>query len=140
GRPQRLVDRHGHDCAERGYLLVPVAMQHEAAGDHEAAYAAASAAAELGERFRDMDLFSLALHTQGRALIRQGRVAAGLALLDEAMLPATAGGSSSTGTRVGSRRVLAGWGEGGQPPRAPGRGGRPTPRGRDPAAEGGVRR
>jgi DNA-binding CsgD family transcriptional regulator len=118
GRAQRLVDRHGHDCAERGYLLVPVAMQHEAAGDHEAAYAAASAAAELGERFRDMDLFSLAVHTQGRALIRQGRVLAGLALLDEAMLPATAGDLSPIVTGVVYCGVIAGCEEAFEPRRA----------------------
>jgi len=64
-RAQRLVDREERDCAERGYLLMPVALQHEATGDYEAAYAAASAAAEVGERFRDMDLFCLAVHTQG---------------------------------------------------------------------------
>src|SRR6266566_1740997 len=72
GRAQRLVEREGQDCAERGYLLLPVAMQHEATGNPEAAFAAAAEAAEIGERFGDTDLFSLAVHTQGLALIRQG--------------------------------------------------------------------
>ena len=90
-RAQRLVEREGRDCAERGYLLLPLALQHEAAGDYEASYEVASAAAEIGERFHDQDLFCLAVHQQGGVLIRLGRVAEGLALLDEAMLAATGG-------------------------------------------------
>jgi DNA-binding CsgD family transcriptional regulator len=108
GRAQRLVEREGQDCAERGYLLLPVAMQHEATGNPEAAYAAAAEAAEIGERFRDTDLFSLAVHTQGLALIRQGRVAEGLALLDEAMLAATGGELSPIITGVVYCGVIAG--------------------------------
>jgi DNA-binding CsgD family transcriptional regulator len=108
GRAQRLVDRHGEDCAERGYLLMPVAMRHEASGDYEGAYAAATEAAELGERFGDADLFSLAVHTQGLALIRQGKPEAGLALMDEAMLAATAGELSPIVTGVVYCGVIAG--------------------------------
>ena len=32
-RAQRLVEREGRDCVERGYLLIPAMFQHEAAGD-----------------------------------------------------------------------------------------------------------
>ena len=42
GRAQRLLENEG-DCAERGYLLLPVVFQHEAAGDFAAAAAAAGA-------------------------------------------------------------------------------------------------
>ena len=38
-RAQRLLEREEHECAERGYLLLPVVEQHLAAGDCEAAYA-----------------------------------------------------------------------------------------------------
>jgi DNA-binding CsgD family transcriptional regulator len=91
GRAQRLVEREDRECAEQGYMLMPVSFQHEAVGDFEGAAATAGAAAEFGERFGDADLFALAVHTQGGILLRCGRVSEGLALLDEAMVTATAG-------------------------------------------------
>jgi DNA-binding CsgD family transcriptional regulator len=91
GRAQRLVEREKRDCVERGYLLVPVMLQHEASGDWEAAYATAADAAEIGERFGEADLFALAVHEQGHALVKQGQVEEGFGLLDEAMVAVTAG-------------------------------------------------
>ncbi len=91
GRAQRLVKRQERDCIEQGYLLVPVMLQHEASGDWEAAYATAADAAEIGERFGETDLFALAVHEQGHALVKQGQVVEGLGLLDEAMVAVTAG-------------------------------------------------
>ena len=90
GRAQRLLEREEGDCVERGYLLLPVVLQHVATGDWETAYAAAADAAEIGERFGDRDLLALAVHEQGRALVKQGRVEDGLGLLDEAMVAVTA--------------------------------------------------
>jgi DNA-binding CsgD family transcriptional regulator/tetratricopeptide (TPR) repeat protein len=89
GRARRMVERHGERCAEEGYLLVPVILQHAMSGDHESAIAAASTAIEIGERFGEPDLVALALHEQGRALVRMGRVEEGLNLLDEAMVAVT---------------------------------------------------
>ena len=43
--------------------------------------AAFARAAEIGDRFGDRDLATLARHGQGRALIRQGEIARGLRLL-----------------------------------------------------------
>jgi len=91
GRAQRLVERDGSDCVERGYLLLPLVFRHESAGDLEAAVATAAAAAEIGERFGDADLLALAVLRQGHALVRQRRVAEGLGLLDEAMVAVTCG-------------------------------------------------
>jgi DNA-binding CsgD family transcriptional regulator len=91
GRARRLVEREGRDCVEKGYLLLPLMFQHEAAGDHEAAIAAVADAAAIGERFDDADLFALATHDRGILLIKQGRVLEGLGLLDEAMVAVTAG-------------------------------------------------
>jgi DNA-binding NarL/FixJ family response regulator len=91
GRAQRLIEREGGDCVERGYLLVPVMLRHEATGDWEAAYATAAEAIEIGERFGEADLLALAVHEQGFALIQQGKVEEGLGLLDEAMVAVTEG-------------------------------------------------
>ena len=83
-RARRLVE--GWDWVEHGYLLLPVAEQHLAEGQADAAHATAATAAEMGGRFGDTDLVACARHLQGRALIQQGHVRAGLTLLDEAML------------------------------------------------------
>jgi DNA-binding CsgD family transcriptional regulator len=45
----------------------------------------------IAERLGDADLLALAGHEQGHVLIRQGKVGQGLALLDEAMVAASAG-------------------------------------------------
>jgi len=89
GRAQRLLDREQGECVEQGYMLMPVVFQHEAEGDLEGASATAAAAAEIGERFGDYDLFALAIHVQGDILVRSGRVREGLGLLDEAMVTVT---------------------------------------------------
>jgi DNA-binding CsgD family transcriptional regulator len=108
GRAQRLVDREGRDCAEQGYLLLPVAMQHLMTGNYDTGYSAAADAAERGERFEDADLLALAVHTQGQILIKQGQVEQGLSLLDEAMIAVTAGELSPIITGVVYCGVIAG--------------------------------
>jgi DNA-binding CsgD family transcriptional regulator/tetratricopeptide (TPR) repeat protein len=90
-RGQRLLERDAQDCAERGYLLLPVVEQRLDSGDFEAAYAVADEAVAIGERCGDADLVVCARHQQGRIRLQQGQVEAGLALLDETMLAVTAG-------------------------------------------------
>ena len=85
-RARRLVDEVGHDCAEQGHLLVPVAFQRAFEGDWPDAYAIAGRAVEIGLRFGDVDLVTLARNIQGRALIAQGDTTAGMTLLDEVMV------------------------------------------------------
>jgi DNA-binding NarL/FixJ family response regulator len=91
-RGRRLVEMAGPDCVECGYLQLPVAFQSAVAGDHEAARVAASQAADIGDRHKDADLSAFGRALAGRACILQGRLAAGLPLLDEAMVAATGGG------------------------------------------------
>jgi DNA-binding NarL/FixJ family response regulator len=91
GRGERLVERVGDDCVERGYLLLPRLLLNHVEGDHAAAHLKATAASEIAERFGDADLHALALYEQGQGLIRAGHVADGLKLLDEAMVAATRG-------------------------------------------------
>jgi DNA-binding CsgD family transcriptional regulator len=90
-RAQRLVERDGRDCMERGWLLVPLSLQQEAAGDYDAAFATLSDAVQIGERFRSADLLAAAIQFQGMLRIKQGRAEEGLRLLDEAMVGVTAG-------------------------------------------------
>src|SRR5882724_1724310 len=79
-RAQRLLERDARECAERGYLLLPVVEQRLESGDFETAYAAAADAAAIGERCGDADLVACARHQQGRIRLRQGQVETGLAL------------------------------------------------------------
>jgi DNA-binding NarL/FixJ family response regulator len=106
-RAQRLVERESGDSVEQGYLLVPVALQHQMTGDYESAYAAAADAAMIGERFGDADLFAVAVHFQGLIRIKHGRIEEGLGLLDEAMVAVTAGKVSPIITGVVYCGVIA---------------------------------
>lgn len=89
-RAERLLDDQP-DCVEKGYLLLPVGYRAVHGGDAKVAYRAFIEAAAVGERFSDSDLLTLARQGQGRALIRQGETARGVALLDEAMVAVRAG-------------------------------------------------
>ena len=88
-RARRLTDREERDCVERGYLLLPAMFEQAGAGDLAAAVATAGKALAAGERFGDADLVALAAQDQGGLLIKQGRIAEGLGLLDEAMVAVT---------------------------------------------------
>jgi DNA-binding CsgD family transcriptional regulator len=90
GRARRLLEQEQVDCVEQGYLRLPAAIQGIVAGDTKAAQTAAAAAAEFGVRFGDRDLVAFARHVQGRAMMQDGRVEAGLALLDEVMVAVAA--------------------------------------------------
>ena len=90
GRAERLLDRDGVDCVERGYLLIP-AMLACVGRDDEAVCATAAEAAAIGERFGERDLVALVVEEQGHALVRLGRVEQGLRLIDETMVAVVAG-------------------------------------------------
>ncbi len=88
-RGSRLLDEHGLDCVERGYLLAMNALMLVAGGDPEASYRTFTEAAEFGKRFAEPDLIALTSLGRGRALINLGRVDEGVPLLDEAMVSVT---------------------------------------------------
>ncbi len=90
-RAQRLVDRDGVECVVQGYLLLPAIRKSLATRDYDAAYATATRALTIGEQFRERDLIAFARSSQGRILVRQGKLDDGLGLFDEVMLSATAG-------------------------------------------------
>jgi len=108
GRAERLVEREGKECVEQGYLLLPAAIQAELSGNFEGAYEAANAAAAIGERFGDLDLFTVALHVQGLARINQARTSEGLRLLDEAMVAVASGEVSPIFTGIVYCGAIAG--------------------------------
>jgi DNA-binding CsgD family transcriptional regulator len=88
-RAQRLIQ--DQDWVEKGYLLLPMGFRAVHGGDAANAFEIFAQAAAIGERFTDSDLMALARQGQGRSLIRQGEIARGVALLDEAMVAVTAG-------------------------------------------------
>jgi ATP/maltotriose-dependent transcriptional regulator MalT len=90
-RAARIVERESEDSVEQGYLLLPIAERHLGAGENDVAHDVAARAAAIGERFEEADLIAFARQQQGRALMRQGHVDPGLALLDEAMVAVTSG-------------------------------------------------
>ncbi len=91
GRAKALLDEGQADCVERGFLLVPAALQKLDEGDPAAARATFEEAAKIGDRFGDRDLMTLGRLGQGQALIMLGAPAQGMPLLDEAMVAVTAG-------------------------------------------------
>jgi DNA-binding CsgD family transcriptional regulator len=91
GGAERLLHQEERECAERGYLLLPVVEQRLDGGDFEAAYAAATDAVAIGGRCGEADLIACARHQQGRIRLLQGQIKPGLALLDETMIAVIAG-------------------------------------------------
>jgi DNA-binding CsgD family transcriptional regulator len=88
-RGRRLVE--DRECVEQGYLLVTVAEDQLRDGHIQDALETSSTAAAIGDSFKDADLSASARMVQGRMLISQGQVLAGLRRLDETMLSVVAG-------------------------------------------------
>src|SRR5262249_55819348 len=65
GRAQRVREQEAGDCPERAYLLLPLALRHEGAGEYALVAEVAGEATAVGERSGDRDLFALAAHVQG---------------------------------------------------------------------------
>jgi DNA-binding CsgD family transcriptional regulator/predicted DNA-binding protein (MmcQ/YjbR family) len=91
GRANRLLEHERQECAEHGYLLTSAAFQQLMAGAYAEARETLAQAAGIGARVGDADLVAFARQLQGRALVWEGRVGEGLALLDEAMVAVVAG-------------------------------------------------
>lgn len=94
GRAGRILEAH-QNVVEHGYMLLPTVHQRTAAGDLTGAEEAGARAHAIGLHHGDRELAAIALHLRGRAAISAGRVAEGLALLDETMVAVTSDELSS---------------------------------------------
>jgi DNA-binding NarL/FixJ family response regulator len=75
------------ECRVHGLLLLLTGVEANlVAGQPAAAVVAARQIRDLGRRLNEPDLVAVGLNGEGRALIKSGAVADGLALLDEAMV------------------------------------------------------
>jgi DNA-binding CsgD family transcriptional regulator len=90
-RAQRVLDDAQHECVERGWLLVPVALRLYHQGDFAGSAATWAEADRIGASYHDVDLVTTARQGQGRTLLQLARTAEGVALLDEAMVAVAAG-------------------------------------------------
>lgn len=91
---QRLLAKVETPVVEVGYVRYLVALRTIFEGDAGGARASFEDAAQIGVRFGDRDLETLARLGQGRALIRLGHQADGVACLDEAIVGIRSGGIS----------------------------------------------
>jgi class 3 adenylate cyclase len=89
-RAERLLEGSEENPAH-GWLAVTRAFQAGLEGDFEEAFARASKAREIADRFGDRDLAAVALSAEGLSMIFKGQVEQGLAMMDEATVPAVSG-------------------------------------------------
>lgn len=90
-RTERLLQERQLDCAGQGYVLVVHGLLAMGQGDAVAASVGFEQATVIARRFGDPDLLALSLLSRGQALIQRQQGAAGVALLDEAMVAVTGG-------------------------------------------------
>ncbi|MEX2421835.1 MAG: LuxR C-terminal-related transcriptional regulator [Actinomycetota bacterium] len=89
-RGRRILEDDRYDCVEQAWLLMLTALPVMFQGDAEAAYPSFLQAGEIAERFGNSDATMFARLGRGESLILQGRIAEGMALLDEVMVAVTA--------------------------------------------------
>lgn len=107
GRAQRLAECGPRDSVEHGYLLIPTLLKRAGELDWRGVANAAKKAERIADRYGDADLFALAAHERGHALVRLGRVEEGLRLMDEVMVSITAGELSPVVTGLVYCSVIA---------------------------------
>ena len=89
-RAQRLL-ADSPESVEHGYLMFFELEGAFAQGEYEAVGETARRVQEMGRRFDDPNLHAEGMMFEGRALVRQGRMREGMALLDEVMVTVLSG-------------------------------------------------
>ncbi|WP_166790393.1 adenylate/guanylate cyclase domain-containing protein [Cryobacterium tagatosivorans] len=89
-RAERLLESVPEN-AGHGWLAIVRSFRAAMVGDIETALAAATLAEEIGRRLGDRDIAAMAQAERGFALVNQGHVDEGLALVDESSVAAVAG-------------------------------------------------
>ena len=108
------------ESVEHGYLALMQEMICAMTGDIDGVATAAKEARRIGERFADKDLVAFGLAGEGTALVRSGEVDRGMAMLEEATVPAVSGelGPYATGwiycMVIGNSSAIADWQRAGQ--------------------------
>lgn len=97
---ERLLSGSGESCVEEGYVLIPAWLRQMGAGDWTAALATTARAAEIGERYGDLDLMWLARDDHARALVKLGRLDEGMRLVDELLVTVETGALSPVVTGI----------------------------------------
>lgn len=92
---------------EHGYLLVPTLLKRAGERDWKGVADLAKKTGRIAERHGDADLFALAAHERGHALVQLGRVEEGLRLVDEVMVCVTTGELSPVVTGLVYCSVIA---------------------------------
>jgi class 3 adenylate cyclase len=92
GRARRLVEATDAECPAHGWLAITLAsIAYRMAGDVEEARRHAKRAREFGERLDHRAIQALGLQLEGVALVAQGELDRGMALIDEATVAAVSG-------------------------------------------------
>ncbi len=99
GKAERLLESEP-EGPEHGHLAITRALIQQVSGDIDGALESSKQAEQIGSRFGDEEIQALVLTFQGFSLARQGRLADGMPLLDEAMVSAVAGGLSPLATGI----------------------------------------
>jgi ATP/maltotriose-dependent transcriptional regulator MalT len=95
-RAVKLLDDGQRECVQVGYLVLLSGIRAMFAGDDETAAQQIDQAVAIADRFGDPELRTLAGMGRGQALLAQGRIDEGIAVLDEVMVATTSGDVSAT--------------------------------------------
>lgn len=85
-RCERLLNDYKQECAERGFLLVPKALQCMRAGHAGKAHELFTEAVNIGNHFNNPDLIILGRLGRGQSLIFKNNIKEGTTLFDEVMV------------------------------------------------------